>query len=100
MLTFEGKAWGRDFAARMGCEQFKVHSVFRSVCNLQATSARPLLALVNNAATMGPNALWVEHIDFAEYLEPGWIVLFNGKILRVGRVVIDCRKLNYRVFNY
>ncbi len=102
MKRWAGKAWGADFAGRIRSESFRVHSVFRSVCNLQADPARqgerekpgepgePLLSLVAAPEAMGPNALWVESPGFAGFLPPGQPVIFQGQVLHCGGVEIDC----------
>ncbi len=113
-----GRAWGADFARRIRSESFRVHSVFHSVCNLQAASApaeaavqpgpagparpasrsspvdwpKPLLSLVARPEAMGPNALWVDGLCFTDHFRAGWPVIFHTQALHCGAVKIDCAK--------
>ncbi|CAA7600945.1 Protein of unknown function DUF2877 [Acididesulfobacillus acetoxydans] len=87
----QGKVWGRDFARRIREEEFAVHSVFQSVCNLQADPSQPLLSLVNRAEALAPNALLVEGSLFRKVCRVGEKVQFWSQILMSGEYRVDCR---------
>ncbi len=89
----KGLAWGEDFAGRIQRENFRVHSVFRSVCNLQADRARPLLALVLERGALGPNALWLEQACLADRLQAGQEVHFAAGRIVCGALEIDCSEV-------
>lgn len=90
MKTWVAKTKGRDFEHRIGSEEFRVHSVFHSVCNLQAYQEQPLLSLVSREEARGPNSLWVESLIFADCFQTEMPVHLEGDILICGSVAIDC----------
>ena len=84
------KTWGPDFKTRIGNEAFRVHSVFRAVCNLQADLNSPLLSLVAKEEARGSNSLWIEQLAFVDYFEVGMPIHLDRDSLFCGQVVIDC----------
>ena len=94
METRTGIAWGRDFAARIGQEEFTVHSVFRTVCNLQADPAKPLLCLVTRPEALGPNALLLSGAFVPRGLRQGDRVKFAAGLLQSATAVIDCSAIS------
>ena len=91
MALVKGIAWGRDFIQRIRSEDFMVHSVFQSVCNLQAHPAKPLLSLVNRPEALAPNALLVEESSFRGVCRAGEKVQVEALRLRCGEYWVDCR---------
>ncbi len=86
----KGLAWGGDFAGRIKREKFRVHSVFRAVCNLSSGQGKPLLALVSERDALAPNVLWVGQSRWADLIRPGDEVEATAGGVGCGDVMIDC----------
>jgi hypothetical protein len=92
MIDLACHAWGRDFQGRIAREEFRVHSVFNTVCNLQYSTDRPLLALVTREEAQGPNTLLLDTIKpFAELI--GERVLHSGNHLYCNEIRMDCTSI-------
>lgn len=87
---FLARSWGKDFASRIKREQFRVHSVFRRVCNLQSDPYKPLLSLVTEKEAMGPNSLLVDFDRFDNHIQEGIPVTFAASKLDCGSVMVNC----------
>lgn len=85
--------WGRDFLRCIDREELKVHSVFRTVVNLQSNPNHPLISLTTRPEAMGPNVCLVKGPVFSGNLTQGAAISVQNRVITSGSTVIDCSKV-------
>lgn len=93
MLIWRGVNWGKDFAERITKEKFQVHSVFRTVVNLQSEQESPLLSITTRPEAMGLNTCFVEGTIFSDNLNQGDSFEYHQSLLQTGRSYVNCERI-------